>query len=261
MTPLKALVWDVDGTLAETERDGHLVAFNLAFEAFGLPWRWDDAHYADLLRISGGRERMQYDMTTRPDAPALAGEREALVKALHIRKNTIYAELMQAGQIPLREGVAALIDQCHSRGVLLAIATTTSRSNLDALMRVHFGQGWIGWFAATVCGEDVQSKKPDPEVYVRALKGLGIGPLGAVAIEDSPGGVAAARAADIPVVVTRSAYFETAAIEGAIAIGPGLHSRRGWRPALSIASDAPGPVGLEDIQAWRAQMDTVSDHP
>ena len=80
-------------------------------------------------------------------------------------------------------------------------------------------------------------------------------------MEDSPGGVAAARAADIPVVVTRSAYFETAAIEGAIAIGPGLHSRRGWRPALSIASDAAGPVGLEDIQAWRAQMDTVSDHP
>ena len=108
-----------------------------------------------------------------------------------------------------------------------------------------------------VCGEDVQRKKPDPEVYLRALRALGIGPLQAVAIEDSPGGVAAARAADIPVVVTRSVYFADATVEGAIAIGPGLQQRRGWNPALRVTDDHD-PVGLDDIEDWCARMDSVS---
>ena len=258
MTQLKALLWDVDGTLAESERDGHRVAFNLAFEACGLPWRWDEQRYGELLRITGGRERLLHDMRTRADAPVLGGEREALARTLHASKNGFYAELIGRALIPLREGVRPLLEQCRERGVRMGIATTTSRSNVDALMRVHLGADWQTRFAVVVCGEDVQRKKPDPEVYLLALQALGIGPLEAVAIEDSPGGVAAARAADIPVVVTRSAYFAVATIDGAIAIGPGLHERRGWRPALPIAVDGAAMVGLDDIEAWAAQMDAVS---
>ena len=261
MAKLKALLWDVDGTLAETERDGHLVAFNLAFEASGLPWRWDDARYADLLRITGGRERLMHDMTERPGLSALADEREALARAVHARKNAIYAELVRSASIPLRDGVMALMQQCRDRGVRMGIATTTSRSNVEALLRVHLGSRWPEWFAVLVCGEDVSRKKPDPEVYVRALQELAIGPLEAVALEDSPGGVAAARAADIPVVVTRSVYFANAPIEGATAIGPGLHDRRGWRPGLRAGADDHEPVGLDDIEGWCAQMDTVSHFP
>ena len=108
MTPLQALLWDVDGTLAESERDGHRVAFNLAFEACGVPWRWDEARYGELLRITGGRERLLHDMQTQSDAPTMAAERAALAAAIHQRKNQFYAELVRGGGIPLREGVVEL---------------------------------------------------------------------------------------------------------------------------------------------------------
>ncbi len=258
MSKLKAVLWDVDGTMAETERDGHRVAFNLAFEASGLPWRWGEAHYGELLRVTGGRERLMHDMNSRSDAPTLAGERAALARTVHAKKNALYAEVIRAAGIPLREGVLSLMRECRDRGVRMGITTTTSRSNVDALLGIHLGQRWSEWFAVLVCGEDVQQKKPDPEVYQHALRLLDIGPLEAVAIEDSPGGVAAARAADVPVVVTRSAYFAHATIEGAIAIGPGLHQRRGWSPALRPGLDDNEPVGLDDIAGWCDQMETVS---
>ena len=259
----QALIWDVDGTLAETERDGHRVAFNLAFAAFDLPWRWDDAQYGNLLRITGGRERLRHDLQSRADAPVLPGGREALARAIHAKKNAIYADLVTSARLPLREGVRELIEECHAGGVRMGIATTTSRVNVAALMQVHFGARWSDWFAAIVCGEDVHRKKPDPEVYELILRALNIGPLDAVAIEDSPGGVAAARAADIPVIVTRSAYFATASIDGAIAIGLGLHDRHGWRPALRASTGANAGeaalVRLGDIEHWRALMDHVSE--
>ena len=260
MSRLKALLWDVDGTLAETERDGHRVAFNQAFEASGVPWRWDEAHYGELLRITGGRERLLFDMNTRADAPAPA-EREAVTQAIHAKKNAVYAELVRSVGIPLRDGVLPLMQQCRERGVRMGIATTTSRSNVDVLLRRHLGPHWADWFAVSVCGEDVQRKKPDPEVYVKALRALAVGPLEAVAIEDAPDGLAAARAADIPVVVTRSFYFAQAPIEGAVAVGPGLHDRRGWRPALHVPADEARGVDLDDIEGWCAQMDSISDHP
>lgn len=260
MSRLKALLWDVDGTLAETERDGHRVAFNRAFEACGLSWRWDEAHYGDLLRISGGRERLMFDMNRRADAPSFA-ERDAVARELHAKKNEYYAESVNSRSIALRDGVFDLMQQCRERSVRMGITSTTSRSNLDALLRVHLGRRWTDWFSVTVCGEDVQRKKPDPEVYLKALHALAIGPLEAVAIEDAPGGVAAARAADIPVVVTRSAYFAQAPIEGAVAVGPGLHDRRGWRPALRVAAGDERGVSLDDIEGWCAQMDSVYDYP
>ena len=258
MTALRAVLWDVDGTLAETERDGHRVAFNQAFEALGLPWRWDVDRYGELLRVTSGRERLLHDMSTRADAPAAPGEREARARALHARKNAFFADLVRSARLPLREGVLALMHECGERGVRMGIATTTSRVNVEALLSMHLGARWQEHFAAVVCGEDVRQKKPDPEVYRLALRSLGIAPLEAVAIEDSPGGAAAARAAGIPVVVTRSAYFGDAAIDAAVAIGPGLHDRSGWRPALRPGADAHAPVGLDDLQAWCAAGDTVS---
>jgi HAD superfamily hydrolase (TIGR01509 family) len=260
MSRLKALLWDVDGTLAETERDGHRVAFNRAFEACGVPWRWDESHYGELLRITGGRERLLFDMSQRADAPAVV-DRDAIARAVHAKKNLFYAELVGTVGIPLRHGVLALMQQCRERGVRMGITTTTSRSNVDALMRIHLGAHWAKSFAVTVCGEDVQQKKPDPEVYLQALRALAISPIEAVAVEDAPGGVAAARAADIPVVVTRSAYFAQAPIEGAVAVGPGLHDRRGWRPALRAPAGEARCVDLDDIESWCAQMDTIDDHP
>jgi HAD superfamily hydrolase (TIGR01509 family) len=198
-------------------------------------------------------------MRSRTDAPVLPDERDQLAATLHRKKNAFYAELVADGNMPLRAGVAELMQECLARDVRLGIVTTTSRSNVAALMRVHLGGGWAGQFAVVLCGEDVQRKKPDPEVYLRALAQLRIEPLDAVAIEDSPGGVAAARAADVPVIVTRSMYFPDSTVEGAIAIGPGLHTRRGWRPEPEAGAGADAPIGLDDIAYWRQRMELVSE--
>jgi len=196
-----------------------------------------------------------YDMRDRPDAPVLAHERDALAATLHAKKNAFYADLVAGGSVPLRPGVERLMHECLAQGVRLGIVTTTSRSNVDALLRKHLGREWARRFAVIVCGEDVERKKPDPEVYQIALARLEIGPLEAVAVEDSPGGVAAANAADVPVMVTRSAYFADATVESAIAIGPGLHSRAEWRPA---APAGDGAIGLGDITYWWQRMELVS---
>ncbi len=254
---LQAVLWDVDGTIAETERDGHRIAFNLSFEAHSLPWQWSVERYGELLTVTGGRERLLHDMATRSDAPSMLGERDALARSLHLRKNELYAQIIQAHGIPLRPGVQRLMEECLARNVRMAITTTTSKSNVDALLRAHLGANWMRWFPVIVCGEDVAQKKPNPEVYVRALQLLRLSPLDTLALEDSPGGVASACAAHIPVVVTRSAYFDNATFEGAIAIGPGLDQRAGWRP---IAADVPGinHIRLDDLLTWRNRMEHTS---
>lgn len=260
---LRALLWDVDGTLAESERDGHRVAFNAAFASLGLGWQWSEAQYGALLRITGGRERLLADMQGRVDAPALADEREALARELHRRKNEHYAALVRDGAIELREGVRELVEEAAAAGLAQAIATTTSRGNVEALLARHFGlQISRRLFGAWVCGEDVATKKPHPEVYQRALAALNQPALACLAIEDSPGGVAAARAAEVPVLVTRSAYFADDIVEGAVAIGPGLHQRRGWVPALAgeagMACGTGGRITLGDLREWHARMEHVS---
>lgn len=252
MSRLHALLWDVDGTLAETECGGHRVAFNLAFEERGLSFRWDEARYGELLRVAGGRERLIADLAERGE-PASRAAREALAAAVHRRKNAFYAELVGGGGLGLRPGVVELIDECSERGLVMGITTTTGRANLDALLRAQLGAGWRRRFAAVVTGEDVSRKKPDPEVYTRALRALGLEPAAAVAIEDSPDGVRAAREAGVAVVVTRSRYFADAPVTGALAVGPGLHTRSGWRPGPPDGPRGDDRIRLDDIAAWHEQ--------
>jgi beta-phosphoglucomutase-like phosphatase (HAD superfamily) len=256
MSGLDALLWDVDGTVAETERDGHRVAFNRAFEEAGLPWRWSVTEYGQLLRTAGGRERLLAYFEQRQDAPADPEEREEMASRLHRRKNAFYAERVRRQSLPMRAGVRRLMDECDERRVIMAITTTTGRGNLDALLSVLLGASWRRRFAAVICAEHVTRKKPDPEVFLLALRRLGVDPADAVAIEDSPAGVDAAQAAGVQVVVTRSAYFSDAPIAGALAVGPGLHTRRGWRPRpggmTGQGSGDPG-IRLDDIVAWHGE--------
>jgi len=204
---LRALIWDVDGTLAETERDGHRVAFNQAFGAAGLPWRWDERRYGELLAVSGGYERLLHDMATRADAPAMPAAREALARALHRRKTAAYAALVARGAIGLRRGVLRLLGEARSAGARQAIATTTSRANVQALLSRHLGVRWADAWTAVVCADDAPLKKPHPMAYAVALERLRLAPHQALAIEDSPNGLAAAHAAGVPTLVTHSAYF------------------------------------------------------
>lgn len=247
-----ALLWDVDGTMAETERDGHRVAFNQAFTAMGLSWRWDEAHYGGLLAVTGGRERLLHDMQNRADAPAQPEARDALARMLHSLKNSAYARLVADGGIALRPGVRALLEEARREDIPMGITTTTSRANVAALLGAALGPQWRSWFAVCVCGEDVQAKKPDPEVYRTAVQLLQLPPARVLALEDSPAGVQAARAAGVPVTVTRSVYFADADVAGALAVGPGLHTRRGWAPALPPVPDGADGVGLDQLAHWMA---------
>ena len=249
LLPLRAVLWDVDGTIAETERDGHRVAFNRAFERHGIPWRWSVEHYGELLAIAGGRERALHDMESRPDAPATAGEREALARALHATKNAEYARILALGEIVLRPGVRELMEECRTRGLRMGITTTTSRENIDALLSRQLSPEWRSMFDVVLAGEDVSRKKPDPEVYARALQLMDLAPQDAVALEDSPAGVAAARGAHIPVVVARSVYFTNVPLDGALAIGPSLGAREGWSPPMCAEVPRAG-VGVDDLVTW-----------
>ena len=198
-----ALIFDVDGTLAETE-ELHRQAFNHAFARYGLDWQWDRAVYKDLLRVTGGKERMRAYHGTLPIARPLSDED---ISTLHRIKTAHYAELVETGCCPLRSGVIALLAGAKARGQRLAIATTTSHGNVDALLSQALGTNWAAEFDAIVAGDDVRHKKPAPDVYLETLARLKLDAADCVAIEDSANGLIAASRAGIPVLITRSMFF------------------------------------------------------
>lgn len=206
---LNALIFDVDGTLAETE-EAHRKAFNQTFAEFGLDWHWDSLLYGRLLKVSGGKERM------RSYAGAIVDD--ALIDALHRRKTEIYTDFVATGAVPLRPGVERLISQALDSGLTLAVATTTTRANLLALLDGATSGVGHGWFKVMACADDAPVKKPDPSVYLFVLERLGLAPDCCLAIEDTRNGVRAALGAGLDVAVTRSAYAHDDDVAGALAV-------------------------------------------
>ncbi|WP_314946912.1 HAD family hydrolase [Bradyrhizobium cosmicum] len=206
-----ALIFDVDGTLAETE-ELHRQAFNFAFVRHGLGWHWDRAVYKELLRVTGGKERVRAYHVRLGITPPLT---DADIAELHRIKTAHYAELVETGCCPLRPGVAELLAAAKARGQRLAIATTTSHGNIDALLSQTLGKRWAADFDAVVAGDDVRHKKPAPDVYLETLARLKLKPSDCVAIEDSANGLIAASRARIPVLITRSLYFRDDDLGGA----------------------------------------------
>ncbi|QQO32922.1 HAD family hydrolase [Bradyrhizobium diazoefficiens] len=198
-----ALIFDVDGTLAETE-ELHRQAFNHAFARHGLDWHWDRAVYTELLRVTGGKERIRAFHTRHWAGPLLS---DADIAELHRIKTAHYAELVETGCCALRPGVADLLTAAQARGQRLAIATTTSHGNIDALLSRALGTRWAADFDAIVAGDDVRHKKPAPDVYLEVLARLKLNASDCVAIEDSANGLIAASRADLPVLITRSLFF------------------------------------------------------
>jgi len=196
---LQALLWDVDGTLAETEFEGHRHGFNLAFKEAGLPWHWDLDTYRGLLAVSGGRERLAAYRHQQGEAPWPREKLETLMAA----KQRHYVSLVADGGLALRPGVAPLIAEAQAAGIPQAIVTTSSRSAVAALLGT-LAPSLTGAFAFWVCGEDVARKKPDPQGYQLALDQLGVSAGAVVVVEDSIAGLAAATAASLPCLVTLS---------------------------------------------------------
>lgn len=200
MTPrLDAAVFDVDGTLVDSERHGHRVAFNRAFEEFDLPYRWDEELYGELLHITGGQRRIDRYLA---DQGVGEDERARLAPALHERKTAILQEMVEGGAIAVRPGVARLLEELAGDGVALAVATTGSRGWVERLLDRLLPD--ISW-AVVVAGDDVAARKPDPEAFVAAVDQLG-SPGSVVVVEDSGEGLEAAARAGLPCVVVVNGY-------------------------------------------------------
>ena len=213
---VRALIFDVDGTLAETE-EVHRAAFNRVFDEEGLPWRWDIDLYRDLLRTTGGKERMR--LYAGMIGAALSEDRLA---RMHMRKNAHYGTMVRSGETSLRPGVETLIRSARAAGLALAICTTTSRANIEALIGATLGESGLPMFKSIVAGEDVVAKKPAPDAYLAALSELGLAAQDCLAFEDSRNGLAAARAAGVPTIVTPGLYTTHENFEGAATILPNL---------------------------------------
>lgn len=231
---MKALIFDVDGTLAETE-GLHLRAFNAAFEASGLDWHWDDALNTELLAVSGAIERMTFFQSRLPEA---ARQGPAMLREILSEKRRVYADFLARGDLDLRAGVRDLLAAARAHDLQLAVATAASHASLDALSRGCLGAAPREVFDVVVTGDDVARKKPDPEAYQTTLARLGCGPDEALVFEDSPVGYAAARAARLTVVVTPSQHGpQDADYPEALAVVPSLEQRFwprfGFPPAVA----------------------------
>jgi HAD superfamily hydrolase (TIGR01509 family) len=199
----RALIFDVDGTMAETE-EVHRRAFNAAFVRANIGWCWGRDVYKDLLRVAGGKERIRAFDRLQEGSSVLS---DAEIVELHRVKTAIYAELIASGGCPLRPGVQALLTAARTRGQRLAIATTTSRGNIDSLLVAALGTEWADSFAVIVAGDEVPNKKPAPDVYLEALSRLNLPASECLAIEDSGIGLIAATQAGIAALIVRSDYF------------------------------------------------------
>lgn len=280
MTP-KALIFDVDGTLAETERDGHRVAFNQAFAAAGLSWHWSIDLYGELLEIPGGKERIRYylehlapdqkaDTAPSPSgslagrsidtsidrAPNVPQTPEALnpwIAQLHRDKSDRYSQILRQGHIAPRPGVRRLIQEARSAGVRLAIATTSALPNALAVLETILAPEAPTWFDVIAAGDIVAAKKPNPAIYHYVLEQLQLQPQDCCVFEDSAQGVRAAIAAGLPTIATVNGYTRHHDLSGATWVLSDLGEPD--RPCTVIRGDlaAPHYVDLQRLGFKRFQ--------
>jgi HAD superfamily hydrolase (TIGR01509 family) len=234
---LEALLFDVDGTLADTEMT-HLMAFNHAFAELGLDWRWDVPQYRNLLSVSGGKERIRAYWTSRPDLPrAMDGQAlNQTIDRLHEVKTATYEAAVQEGEVQFRPGVIELLTAAREAGLRLAIATTTSPVNIHALLKKALGLDWTQYFSVIEDASTAPRKKPDPMVYQQTLKRLGVDASVCLAFEDSANGLKAARASGLATVITTNSFTEDHDFTGALRVLPSLQG-----------------VTLDDLRQWHAK--------
>jgi len=245
MSPIKAIFFDQDGVIIDTEKDGHRVAFNETFKEMGFDVDWDEEYYHELLQIGGGKERMKHDLHTRGFGKEVKPEEEeALIKAMHKRKTSLFIELIESGKLPLRPGIHRFMQEGMAEGLTLAVTTTSNERAAHAiayniLNDIHF--------EFVLAGDMVSKKKPDPEIYNLALSKTGLKPEECLVIEDSRNGVLAAKAAGMHVVATTNHYTEREDLSDADIIVTCLGDTDGERGTMSKGS-IPGYDGVLHVK-------------
>jgi len=232
---MEALIFDCDGVLVDTERDGHRVAFNRAFAALGLPFEWSVAEYGRLLKIAGGKERMRsyFDQNRWPVEPV---DRDALIKRLHQLKTDYFIQLIESGELPVRSGINRIVDEAYSAGVRLAVCSTSNERAVIGVVRRLLGLERYAKFAGIFAGDVVNRKKPDPAIYQLAVQRLQLDPTRCLVVEDSHNCLVAASRAGITCVITTSTYTVAEDFDHAVTVYPEL-------------GDPPVPhVTLSDLQ-------------
>lgn len=202
---VKAIIFDCDGVLVDTERDGHRVAFNRAFKALGIDAEWDVSLYGELLKIAGGKERMRayFDRFGWPEGRSES--RDDLILALHKKKTAIFVELIKGGELALRPGIRRIVEEASAAGVKLGVCTTSAFESIDGVLDL-LGPELKAKFDFVHAGDVVKKKKPDPEIYELAKQSLGLPTYECIVIEDSRNGLLAATGAGLPTVITTSTY-------------------------------------------------------
>jgi HAD superfamily hydrolase (TIGR01509 family) len=233
MSKLQALLFDCDGVLVDTERDGHRVAFNKAFAAKGLPVEWSVERYGELLHTAGGKERMRrhFDET---EWPVDEAEQDAFIKDLHRLKTDVFMALISEGQLPLRPGIARVMEAAIKAGVTIAVCSTSSERAVQRIVDVMLDEG-VAPKVSVFAGDMVKAKKPDPAIYLMAVSELDLDGAQCVVVEDSHIGLSAATSAGIRCIVTQSSYTQNEDFSAASRVVPDL--------------DVDGGVGLNELEA------------
>lgn len=249
---ITTLLFDVDGTLADTERDGHRPAFNAAFREFGLDWDWDVLLYGELLAVTGGKERIRHYVERFCDDYRKPADFDDLVGALHKAKTTHYTRMLACGGIPLRAGVRRLLEEARSAGLTLGIATTTTPENVTELLRHSLAPDGPEWFKVIAAGDVVPAKKPAPDIYQWAMAQLGARPEACLAFEDSENGLRASLGAGLRTLVTVNDYTRGHDFTGALAVLSDLGEP--YAPYTRLDAAADGERGVLDLARLQALL-------
>ena len=237
---LQALLFDCDGVLAETERDGHRVAYNQAMAELNVPGEWSAEEYAEMVLVSGGKERLKYYFGKYPERFPADRFGAEIIQQLYLKKTEIFKNMANQGAMPPRSGIARLITEAHKAGILLFVCSTSHKESVSALIRRNYGEDCLNWFTELFCGDVVAKKKPAPDIYILVRDKYKLDPKRCVVIEDSRNGLLAAKGAGMCCLVTQSFYtteedFSEADMVVSCLGDPGGEKSSGTKEYITIA--------------------------